>query len=204
MGALALSGLDLRTVSSDTHSMTVMPLHLFVGWAVVYAVVGTAVAAVIGLLTELRLRGRLLLTLFVVLFFVALTQHPFPDPEALQCPVPQARPNLVPFDFLRLFAREWQRSQELGAWLRSTSAVAYAMNLLLCTLVGATLPAHGLRLHAALLLGVGLSLNVELTQLTGAWGLYPCAYRKFDVDDLILNTLGVALGFRLASRWMRR
>lgn len=43
-----------------------------------YAVVGTAVAAVISLLTELRLRGRLLLTLF----FIALTQHPFPDPQA--------------------------------------------------------------------------------------------------------------------------
>ena len=52
--------------------------------------------------------------------------------------------------------------------------------------------------------GFGLSLTVELTQLTGLWGLYPCPYRQFDVDDLILNTTGVALGFavvRLAQSW---
>jgi glycopeptide antibiotics resistance protein len=41
-------------------------------------------------------------------------------------------------------------------------------------------------------------LAVELTQLTGIWGLYPCPYRQFDVDDLILNTTGVVIGFALA------
>ena len=34
------------------------------------------------------------------------------------------------------------------------------------------------------------SLLIETTQLTGIWGIYPCAYRLFDVDDLITNTLG--------------
>lgn len=181
-----------------------MPLHLFVGWAVAYAVLGTAVVAVIGLITGLRSTGRLLLTLFMVLFFVALTQHPLPDARTLQCPIPQAQPNFIPFDFLRLFTREWQRSEELGTWLRRTSGVAYAMNILLCALVGATLPTHGFRFRTAVLLGFSLSLAVELTQLTATWSFYPCPFRKFDVDDLILNTVGVALGFTLASRWTRR
>ncbi len=35
-----------------------------------------------------------------------------------------------------------------------------------------------------------LSLFFELTQVTGLYGIYNCAYRLFDIDDLFLNTLG--------------
>ncbi len=42
-----------------------------------------------------------------------------------------------------------------------------------------------------------LSLFFELTQLTGLYFIYPRGYRLFDVDDLILNTLGGVLGFLL-------
>ena len=42
-----------------------------------------------------------------------------------------------------------------------------------------------------------LSLFFELTQLTGLYGIYPKPYRLFDVDDLMLNTLGGMLGWRL-------
>ena len=43
-------------------------------------------------------------------------------------------------------------------------------------------------------LGLAVSLLIEVTQLTGVWGVYPCAYRLFDVDDLLTNTLGALLG----------
>lgn len=43
-------------------------------------------------------------------------------------------------------------------------------------------------------IGLGVSLLLELTQLTGVWFAFPCAYRLFDVDDLIINTLGALLG----------
>lgn len=48
-----------------------------------------------------------------------------------------------------------------------------------------------------LALGAGLagSLLIELTQGTAIWGIYPCAYRNADVDDLILNTLGAGVGW---------
>jgi glycopeptide antibiotics resistance protein len=46
--------------------------------------------------------------------------------------------------------------------------------------------------------GLAISLLIELTQLTGAWGVYACAYREFDVDDLMVNTLG-AIGGSLVS-----
>jgi len=42
-----------------------------------------------------------------------------------------------------------------------------------------------------------LSLFFELTQLTGLYFIYPKAYRLFDVDDLILNTLGGIIGYFL-------
>lgn len=46
--------------------------------------------------------------------------------------------------------------------------------------------------------GFAVSLLIELTQLTGIWWIYPCAFRLFDTDDLIANTLGAAIGVALA------
>ncbi len=40
-----------------------------------------------------------------------------------------------------------------------------------------------------------LSLFFEITQLTGLYGIYPKPYRIFDVDDLIVNTVGGLVGF---------
>lgn len=40
-----------------------------------------------------------------------------------------------------------------------------------------------------------LSLFFELTQLSGLYGIYPRPYRLFDVDDLIINTIGGLIGY---------
>ena len=42
-----------------------------------------------------------------------------------------------------------------------------------------------------------LSLFFELTQLTGLYFIYPFPYRLFDVDDLLMNTIGGMLGYFL-------
>ncbi len=42
-----------------------------------------------------------------------------------------------------------------------------------------------------------LSLFFELTQLSGLYFIYPSPYRLFDVDDLLMNTLGGVLGYFL-------
>jgi len=47
-------------------------------------------------------------------------------------------------------------------------------------------------------LGAAASLVIEVTQLTGDWGLYPCAYRFFATSDLITNTLGAGAGALVA------
>lgn len=56
----------------------------------------------------------------------------------------------------------------------------------------------------ATLTGLALSLLVETTQRTGVWHLYDCAYRLFDVDDLIVNTLGATIGSLLSLLVVRR
>lgn len=43
-----------------------------------------------------------------------------------------------------------------------------------------------------------LSLFYELTQLSGLYFIYPHPYRLFDVDDLMLNTIGGILGYAIA------
>ncbi len=47
-------------------------------------------------------------------------------------------------------------------------------------------------------IGFAVSLLIESTQLTGVWFVYPCAYRLFDVDDLLANTAGATFGLLLA------
>lgn len=53
----------------------------------------------------------------------------------------------------------------------------------------------------SLLMSFLLSLFFEVTQLTGIYGLYDHPYRVFDVDDLMMNTLGGILGY-LAAEWL--
>jgi len=58
-------------------------------------------------------------------------------------------------------------------------------------------------LGLTVLAGFGVSLLIETTQGTGVWGLFPCPYRLADVDDLITNTAGVAIGWLVGRALMR-
>lgn len=53
-------------------------------------------------------------------------------------------------------------------------------------------------LKKAVLFGFLTSLLYEVTQLTGLFFIFPRAYRIFDIDDLIINTLGAYLGYVMA------
>ncbi len=53
-------------------------------------------------------------------------------------------------------------------------------------------------------LGLGVSLLIEVTQRTGVWHLYDCPYRLFDVDDLLVNTLGATVGSLVSLLLVRR
>ena len=45
-----------------------------------------------------------------------------------------------------------------------------------------------------------LSLFFELTQLTGLYFIYSRPYRLFDVDNLMINTLGEILGYFIMNK----
>lgn len=47
--------------------------------------------------------------------------------------------------------------------------------------------------------GLAVSFGIEAAQGTGLFGVYPYAYRTADVDDLIYNTSGAALGWLCAA-----
>ncbi|QXE18587.1 VanZ family protein [Clostridium sp. 001] len=54
-----------------------------------------------------------------------------------------------------------------------------------------------------ILISFCVSLFFELTQLSGLYGFYNAPYRIFDVDDLMLNTLGGYLGYMIAPVFMK-
>lgn len=48
-----------------------------------------------------------------------------------------------------------------------------------------------------------LSLFFELTQLTGLYFIYPYPYRFFDVDDLLMNTIGGMIGYGIMGLFIK-
>ncbi len=96
--------------------------------------------------------------------------------------------------------RDVLRSHAAGdGLLRNTALQQAVFNVALFVPLGAFVRyLRGTRVATAAAVGLGASLLVELTQLTGVWFAYPCAYRLFDVDDLVTNTVGALLGALLA------
>jgi glycopeptide antibiotics resistance protein len=111
---------------------------------------------------------------------------------------------LVPFTFAADVVREtgW-KANDPASWLRLFTERAFLQaffNLLLLMPLGFFLRYHRKwRLSTTVAAGFALSLAFELTQLTALFGYYNAPWRIFDVDDLLLNTLGAGLGW-LASR----
>ncbi|GHP13887.1 glycopeptide antibiotics resistance protein [Lentilactobacillus fungorum] len=112
--------------------------------------------------------------------------------------------NFVPFTFVTNFFKYNPFSlTHPGTWLAALKAptvIQPAFNLLLTLPFGFYLRYYFNRnWKQTILLSFCLSLFYELTQLSGLYGIYPRPYRLFDVDDLLLNTLGGLLGGGLAS-----
>ncbi|MFN4157367.1 MAG: VanZ family protein [Gemmobacter sp.] len=185
--------------------MTPSQLLAYLGPAMIFAAVVAAILFAVLRATRAKMSGQLALTLFLALFFLALTQHPFPDRATLDCSTGGVARILQPFatfDHVGRLWRHWQNVPEIGlsAWLGSKIIQAAVMNLILCAAIGAAFARHAPARHpylAALGLGVLLSGGAEVAQLTGFFGLYPCPWRTFEVDDLIFNISGVVGGFAL-------
>ncbi|MGB5953639.1 MAG: VanZ family protein [Ornithinimicrobium sp.] len=55
---------------------------------------------------------------------------------------------------------------------------------------------------AIVAIALACSAVIEVSQGTGLWFIYDCAYRVMDVDDVLANTAGAATGLTLAI-WVR-
>ncbi len=176
------------------------------------ALIAAAFAALLwlGLRRPFGLGLRHALTLFLVCFFLTLTQYPLPDRAVLDCSAGGVAPILRPFETFAHIQRMliWEGNDPAAvtwrSWVGSKVLQAAVMNFLLCAAIGAAFAWQGRAgWRGALGLAVILSGGAEVAQLTGLFGLYPCAFRTFEVDDLIFNISGLMAGFA-ALRWRRQ
>lgn len=113
------------------------------------------------------------------------------------------RCQLMPLQFIRDFLREnplrlSQPASYINALKHSTFMVP-AYNILLTLPFGIYLRYYfKTSIKKTVLLSFLLSLFFELTQLSGLYFIYPRSYRLFDIDDLLLNTLGGFSGYLCA------
>lgn len=119
-----------------------------------------------------------------------------------------AVPQLVPFNFVREFLAETTFSlSDPSTWLsavRDPHVYEAVFNVLLLVPLGMYLRYYFKRTwQQTLAIGFLVTLFFELSQLTGLWGIYAHPYRLFDVDDLMLNTLGAMTGFLIVGPAMR-
>lgn len=109
---------------------------------------------------------------------------------------------LVPFTFISDFLREsslviTNPSTYLKA-LKEPCFYTVAFNILMTVPFGMYLRYYfKCNLKKVMVSSFLLSLFFELTQLTGLYFIYPYPYRFFDVDDLLMNTLGGVFGYFL-------
>jgi glycopeptide antibiotics resistance protein len=134
------------------------------------------------------------------LALVAYTLLPLPPIDAAWCAT-HTRFTHAQLDPMAIFSDIRQYS----GVLRNPAVQQGVFNIVLFLPLGAYLGLYFRRrgVPTAVLTGFAVSLLIECTQLTGNWYLFPCPYRLFDVDDLITNTLGAALGV-LGAPLLRR
>jgi glycopeptide antibiotics resistance protein len=143
-----------------------------------------------------------LLFLLTSYYLVILPLPNTRDVLSLQSPGTQ-HVQLVPFTFIRDFFSEtslkFNKPSTFIYVLKERAFLQAAFNAILLMPLGIYLRYYFKRnLKQTFIITFLVSLFFELTQLTGLYGIYNAPYRIFDVDDLMLNTLGGYIGYLLA------
>jgi glycopeptide antibiotics resistance protein len=122
---------------------------------------------------------------FALIFF---TLFPIPEDPKAFCATHHLSPNLNPLQFVADF-KEQPRAVvfQTGFNIVFFLPLGYSLRRI-----------FRWRPWAVCVGGFLTSLFIECAQLTGVFGIFPCSYRLFDVDDLITNTLGAVLGLLIA------
>lgn len=119
----------------------------------------------------------ILVLLYFTIFSESLGRKGMPD-DAL-------RYNLIPFTEIRRF---WVYREQLGMWACFMNIFGNIIAFMPCGYLLPSMSDKRRTLTSNLLSGFSISLMIECTQLVFRVG-------SFDVDDLMLNTLGAVSGF---------
>lgn len=154
-----------------------------------------------GYINKIRALVLYLLLLYLLnAFFLVLL--PMPDSRHNAAPA-GSMIQLVPLQFIQdiLHNTEITRSDP-SSYLNVLTGADFllaAFNVLLTVPFGMFLGYYfRTRWVVCIVLSFALSLLFEITQITGIFGFFDHPYRIFDVDDMITNTLGGIVGFRIA------
>lgn len=137
--------------------------------------------------------------IFYLLAAYLMVILPLPSFESV-LKLTSAKAQLIPFNFVHDFLTESGFALFRPAtWVGSLKTIAFlqpVFNILLIIPFGFYLRYYfRLSFKQTIILSFFLSFFFELTQLSGLYWLYPRSYRLFDVDDLMMNTLGGTLGW---------
>lgn len=127
------------------------------------------------------------------------TLVPFPQPAEVECSPIQLRPFQFVDDILGF------DTSSISALMSNPAVLQATLNVFLFAPLGWFIrQLVGRGVVIATIVGITISAFIEFTQLSGIWGLYECAYRVFDVDDLMMNTLGALIGSLASLLFVRR
>ena len=140
-----------------------------------------------------------ILYMITIYFLVIL-----PLPKRSEVVVGQNMVRLIPFGFVTDFLKEtsfvWNDVSTYFKALTEPCVYVVVFNILMTVPFGMYMRYYfKMSFKKTVWYSFLLSLFFELTQLSGLYFIYPAPYRLFDVDDLILNTTGGALGYFLTG-----
>ncbi|WP_166828432.1 VanZ family protein [Brevibacterium limosum] len=145
---------------------------------------------------------RTLVWLAAAIYAMALwtyTLLPVPPADEITCAAVQLRPFQFIADILSF------DTGSVRTLMTNPAVLQVALNIILFVPLGWFVrQLAGRGIVVATMTGLAASALIEITQITGIWGLYSCAYRVFDVDDLMMNTLGAVLGSLASLLLLRR
>jgi Glycopeptide antibiotics resistance protein len=142
----------------------------------------------------------IVVSFFVYIFMVyCFAVLPLPTMESVIAST-RATTQFDPFYFVGLFLERtvfsWRDPTTYLAAMRTVYFYVPVLNILFLFPFGVYLRYNFERpFWQTILFTFLFSLFLELTQLSGLYGVYPKAYRVFDVDDLMMNTLGGVIGY---------
>lgn len=128
----------------------------------------------------------------ICVYFLAI--FPLPDRDSIDITAPVCQ--LIPFNFISDIIKEVASFDNFWQVLSDSSVYTVLFNILMFMPFGMYLRYYFKNdLKKTIFFSFLFSLFLEITQLTGLYFIYPHPYRLFDVDDLMINTLGGVIGY---------